>query len=82
MPAVFSSSRVSVCVQFCIFLAFFGFIGFVFHVVELVKRRTAVQSARKSDERIFRHDFSRLIGGKIIFKYPLIIIGALKSVSM
>ncbi len=49
---------------FFLFFACVDFIGFGFYVVELVKRRTAVRSDQKFDERIFRYDFSKLIGGK------------------
>ncbi len=62
MPTVFPFESHSVCVLFCVFFAFVDFIGFGFHVVELVKRRTAVRSAKKIDERISRCDFSKLMG--------------------
>ncbi len=61
MPTIFPFESLLVCVSFCVFFAFMNFIGFGFHVVELLKRRTAVRSDRKSDGRISRYDFSKLM---------------------
>ncbi len=52
------------CVLFIAFLTCVDFISFGFHIVELVKQRMAVRSARKYDEQISRYDFSKLMGGK------------------
>ncbi len=80
VPTVFSFKSLSVCVLFSLFFSFIDFISFGFHVVELVKRRMAVRSARKSNERISPLDFFEVNGWKRFLKYPLMLYGALKSI--
>ncbi len=70
------------CVLFFLFSSCTVFVCFGRHVVELVKRRIEVRSDWKSVVRISRYDFLMLTDPKRIFKYPLILCGALKFVLM